>query len=340
VIYADFSSDVRRRRRLPLRPVNRTGPPGCVRDCTRFPYPGPRASARCHARGVPESACDRSEAGQPRPGPLRNRYADAVRERRAELRGARSLLVGGHRAELRSGLAAARLAASAELATALAALDRELRHHADHADRAGRAALPEMVPAAVDRLLDHAAGRWAATVLPALRCVATVRGLRPPLPWPGGRATTDRVTAALRCRPMVALPALDPPPTVVRALLAGATEGMWRLALLPAAALSAVGLSALGGRSTVPFALGLGLALLLVAVRARRVAADRARLRRWGTEVTATVRGALETELSRRLLEVERHAGAELDDAAVRRRTEIDAELRALAPEPVGKAGG
>jgi hypothetical protein len=282
---------------------------------------------------VPEPAHDRPE-------PPPDRYAAAVRARRAELRAARALLVGGHRAELHSGLAASRLAAHAELATALAALDRELRHHADHADRAGRAALPGLAPAAVDRLLDRAADRWTATVLPALRCVAAVRGLPPPVPWPSSRATTDRVTGMLRRRPAVTLPAPDPPPTVICALLAGATEGTWRLALLPAAALPAVGLPALGGRSTVPLALGLGLALLLVAVRARRVAADRARLRRWGTEVTAAVRGALETELSRRLLEVERHAGVELDDAVVRRRTEIDAELRALAPEPVGKAVG
>src|SRR6185437_14710455 len=114
------------------------------------------------------------------------------------LRAARALLVGGHRAELHSGLAASRLAAHAELATALAALDRELRHHADHADRAGRAALPGLAPAAVDRLLDSAADCWTASVLPALRCVAAVRGLPPPVPWPSSRATTDRVTAMLR----------------------------------------------------------------------------------------------------------------------------------------------
>ena len=46
----------------------------------------------------------------PAPGPP-DRYADAVRARRAELRGARALLLGGHRTELHSGLAAGRLAA-------------------------------------------------------------------------------------------------------------------------------------------------------------------------------------------------------------------------------------
>jgi hypothetical protein len=67
-------------------------------------------------------------------------------------------------------------------------------------------------------------------------------------------------------------------------------------------------------------------------VRARRSRADRARLRRWGADTVAAVRGALETELTRRLLEVERLAGAELDDAVDRRRVVVEGELRALAP--------
>jgi hypothetical protein len=259
-----------------------------------------------------------------------------VRARRAELRGARASLLGGHRAELRSGLAAARLAASAELATVLAALDRELRRHVDRADGAGRAALPGRVAAAVDRLAAHAADRWAVAVLPAVRRVATVRCLQPPVSWSSVGGPVDRVTAVLTRPPAVALPAPDPPPGVGRALLAGATEGAWRLALVPAAVLPAVGLPALGGRSAVPLAVGIGLALLVAVVRARRVAADRARLRGWGAEVVAAVRGALETELARRLLEVERLAGAALDDAVERRRAEVDGALRALAPEAAG----
>ncbi len=286
----------------------------------------------------------RSPPGHPlsEPGsdPPPDRYADAVRARRAELRAARASLLGGHRAELRSGLAAGRLAASVELATALAGLDRELRRHVDRADAAGRAALPARVAAAVDRLAAHAGDRWAAAVLPAVRRAATVRGLPPPVVWPCAGGPVDRVTALLARPPAVALPAPDPPPGVVRALLTGATEGAWRLALLPAAVLPAVGLPALGGRSAVPLAVGLGLALLVATVRARRVAADRARLRRWGAEVVAAVRGALGTELARRLLEVERLAGEALDDAADRRRAEVDGELRALAPEVAGGVRG
>jgi len=268
----------------------------------------------------------------PVPAPA-DRYADAVRARRAELRGARALLLGGHRAELRSGLAAGRLTASAELAASLAALDRELRHHTDRADRVGRAALPDRATAAVDRLAVGTGERWAAAVLPAVRRVAGVRRL--PVPWlvPTGG---DPLAAMLSRPPEVPLPPPDPPPGAVRALLTGATEGTWRLALLPAAVLPAVGLPALGGRSVLPLAVGLGLALLVGAVRARRVAADRARLRRWGADVVAAVRGALETELARRLIELERLVGAELDDAVTRRRDAVDGELRALA---AGSAG-
>ncbi len=262
-----------------------------------------------------------------------DRYADAVRARRAELRAAEALLRGGHRAELRSGLAAGRLAASAELATALAALDRELRHHADHADGRGRAALPDRVAEAVDRLAVSAGWRWAAVVLPAVRRVAAARGL--PVFWSGAHP----LAASLTRPPAITVPAPEPAPAGVRAVLLGATAG-WRLALVPVAVLPAVGLPVLAGPAAVPLAVGSGLALLGVGVRARRVAADRARLRRWGAEVVATVRGALETELARRLLEVERLAGHELDDAVTRRRVQVERALRELAPDPAAEPGG
>jgi hypothetical protein len=275
--------------------------------------------------------------------PRPDRYADAVRARRAELRGERALLLGGHRAELRSCLAAGRLAASAELSAALAGLGRELRHHADTADGAGRAALPALTGAAVRRLAAHASDGWAAAVLPGVRRLAAVRRAPWPAvdgPGPGSRAR-DPVAAVLARRPSpVPLPAPGPPPGAVRVLSAGAAGGTWRLALLPAAVLPAIGLPALGGRSALPLALGVGLALLAVAARAHGVAADRARLRNWGTEVLAAVRSTLETELAYRFLELERVAGAELDDAVARRRAAVDAELRALAPEPEESLSG
>jgi hypothetical protein len=268
-------------------------------------------------------------------GPPAERYADAVRARRAELRAIRASLLGGHRAELRGCLAACRLTASAELAAALTGLDRELRHHADRAGGRGRAGLPAQVDAAVGRFVDQVGGRWAAAVVPALRRVVAVRCPSLSAAWPSA-GPGDGIGAVLRGRPVVALPAPDPPQGAVRALLAGATEGTWRLALLPAAVLPAVGLPALAGRSALPLALALGLTLLAAGLQARRVAADRARLRRWGGEVVEAVRRTLETELARRLLEVERLAAVELDDLLARRRAEVDAELLALAPEPAG----
>jgi hypothetical protein len=264
--------------------------------------------------------------------PAPDRYADAVRARRAELRGARALLLGGHRAELRGGLAAGRLAASAELSTTLAGLGRELRHHADTADGTGRAALPALTAAAVGRLAARTADGWAAALLPGVRRVAAACCVSC-----GTASGTDPVAAVLaRPPPPVALPAPGPPPAAVRALLAGAAGGTWRLALFPVAVLPAVGLPALGGRAVLPLAVGVGLALLVAAARAHRVATDRARLRSWAAEVVGAVRTALETELAYRLLELERVAGAELDETVERRRAEVDAELRALAPQPEG----
>ena len=254
-----------------------------------------------------------------------DRYGDAVRARRAELRAARALLLGGHRAELRGALAAGRLAASAELAVLLAAFDRDLRRHVAAAAAAGRRALPALVADAVVRLAEHVAVRWGAAVLAPVRRVAGAHGL-PLAEWSG-------IGELLARRPAVPVPGPDPPPGPLRALLAGATSGTWRLALLPAAALPAVGLPAVAGRAAVPLAAALGLALLVVALRAHRAAADRARLGRWAGEVVGAVRVALETELSRRLLDVERLAGAALDDAVARRRARVDEELRALAPD-------
>ncbi|HEX5811128.1 MAG TPA: hypothetical protein VFY38_03420 [Pseudonocardia sp.] len=269
-----------------------------------------------------------------RPGdpPLPDRYADAVRARRAELRGVRTLLLGGHRVEVRHCLTAARLVAVAELAAALSVLGRELRHHAAHADRAGRAALPSLAEAAVGRLVDRAVLRWSAMVLPGLRRLAApvapdaVVALRP-------------VVTVLTRHLSITVPGPEPPSRALGALLAGASGGTWRLALLPVAVLPAVGLPALGGRAVLAPALGIALALLVAATRAHRVAADRARLRRWADEVTAAVRMALDTELARRLIDVERVAGAELDEFVARRLALVEAELRALAPAEHGVAG-
>jgi hypothetical protein len=280
------------------------------------------------------SAATIADMADPRPGdpPVPDRYADAVRARRAELRGVRTLLLGGHRLEVRHCLTASRLAAVAELAAALSVLGRELRHHAAHADSAGRDALPSLAEAAVGRLVDGVVARWAAMVLPGLRRIAA------PLA-PDTLAALRPVVTVLTRRPAITVPGPDPPQSALGALLAGATGGTWRLALLPVAVLPAVGLPALGGRAALAPALGIALALLVAATRAHRVAADRARLRRWAEEVTAAVRTALDSELARRLIDVERVAGAELDELVARRLALVEAELRALAPAERRMAG-
>ena len=258
-----------------------------------------------------------------------DRYADAVRSRRAELRTVRALLLGGHRVELRHTLTASRLTASAELAAALASLGRELRHHAAHADRAGRAAVPALAAAAVGALVDRVVAGWVTAVLPGLRRIAAPRCVPGTLPGPAG--ALEPVVTVLARRPSITLPGPDPPPSAAGALLAGVTGGTWRLALVPAAVLPAVGLPALGGRALLPPALGVALALLVTAARAHRTAADRARLRRWADDVVMVVRSELDTELARRLIDVERVAAAELDELVARRLDLIDTELRALA---------
>ena len=263
--------------------------------------------------------------------PTSDRYADAVRARRAELRADRAVLLAGHRVELRQCVTASRLAASADLAEALAGLGRELRHHAARADRAGRAVLPSLAGAAVGRLVDRVVAGWVVGLLAGLRRLAGPRCAPGATLWPAVTAV-DPVVALVQRRPSVALPGPDPPVGAARALLVGVTGGTWRLALLPAAVLPAVGLPAVGGRAVLPPAVGIGLALLFAGARAHRAAADRARLRRWADEVVATVRAALDTELARRAIEVERVAGAELDELVARRLARVDVELQALAP--------
>jgi hypothetical protein len=263
------------------------------------------------------------------PTPAPDRYADAVRARRAELRAVRVLLLGGHRIELRHCVTSSRLAVSAELAAALAGLGRELRHHAARAGRAGRAALPTLADAAVARLVDRIVARYVVTLLAGLRGVAAPRCVPGTPLWVDAG---DPVVALVASRPSVALPGPDPPGGLAQALFAGVTGGAWRLALLPAAVLPAVGLPALGGRAVLPPVLGIASAVVVAAVRAHRVAADRVRLRLWADEVVATVRGALDTEFARRAVEVERVASAELDELVASRLPRVDAELRALAP--------
>jgi hypothetical protein len=252
---------------------------------------------------------------------MTDRYADAVRARRVELRAERAALAGSHRAELRTELALARLAVADLVAAALRQLAREARGRIATADRIGRARLPADVATAVAAVAAAVDAELRGELAPAVRRIAGVRALEVPAGWPV-------VPAA---RPPVVDDAFAGPRTP---LLAGALEGItvWRTALVPVAALPLLGLPVLGGPALAPLAIGAAAAALVVAVRHRRAQVERAALARAVEEALGTARALLDADTGRRLLELERSAGAELDHAVLRRRAVVEAELRELSP--------
>jgi len=256
-----------------------------------------------------------------------DRYADAVRARRAELRADRAALTGTHRAELRSELALARLAAGDALSDGLDRAAAIVRAHAARPGRAARRQLTGVLAAALTAAVGAAHACWAGELGAGLRRLAGARGLDlcgldpdgldggsawPPLPGP----PTPR-------------PPPGPPP---RPWLAGAAEGLalWRLALLPLVALPLAGLPVLGGRAWTPLAVGVAAAGLALLIRARRIAADRAVLGRWSEAAIANARAAFVTHLDRAALSVEPGLAAELDAAVARRRAALERELAAV----------
>lgn len=261
---------------------------------------------------------------QPDPAPGRDRYGHAVLARRAELGGLRERLGGSHRAELRSELALSRIAASDAATAAFAQLRREARAHVEHPGRAVRRRLPALLAPALDAALARLHDRWAAELAPALRRIAAARSLDIGLPdWP-------RLPA-----PRTAASAPPPPAGSRRVTVTAVTDGLvlWRLVLLPLAALPLFGLPVLGGPAFAPLALGVGVAVAGFAVRARRVGSERAALLHCVDEALRAARAAFEADLGRRLLELERSAGADLDAAAARLRAVVDAESRRLTAD-------
>jgi hypothetical protein len=259
-----------------------------------------------------------------------DRYADAVLARRRELRELRERLAGGHRGELRSCLALSRLAAARDASGELAALRREAAEHVRRGDRSARDRLFEEVTVAVNTIAATLAARWAAELGPPLRRIATERGLDMEPGWP-------RLPAP---RPPGPPPPPDPAPSGPT-LLAGVIDAaaLGRLALLPIAVLPLIGLPALGGPALAPLAVGVGLTALVVAARARRIAAERDRLHRRVEQVVGAAAAAIEADLDRRLVELEPGASAALDAAVLRRRAAVDRELAALAAERAGSRG-
>lgn len=245
------------------------------------------------------------------------RYADAVRARRAELRAALAEPVGGHRGELRSALALARLSATAETATELTQLTGWAQTYLERSGRADRTRFPAELHSAVDALHQRVSRRRQATVRVAARRVARRRGVPIDPGWPAMEGVGQRQW--------------PPPPVRTGSLWAGGAGG-WRTALLPVAVLPAVGLPVAAGSPAVAVALGGGTVALACLHHA--AAADRARLRSWSAEVLTTVRTELDAGLARLLIHVEQAAGEDLDAALARHRAELEAELAALVPAP------
>lgn len=249
-----------------------------------------------------------------------DRFADAVRARRHELRAELALLTPA-RADLRDALAAARATALAQAAADLADVRRTLDGHPAGA-----------VAAAARAVAVAACADWSERAVAAERGTAADRGLALPAP-------PDDPPPP---------PVPDPsPPRRTRAVEALADAGTWRLAVLPLAVAPLSGVAGLSGFAGLPGFAGLSgfagpsvllpaagaAALVLVAVvRSRRAAADRARLHRWGTDLLAAAHARLDAELTRRTAARTTAAGARLDAALARRRAEVGAELALLTP--------
>lgn len=233
-----------------------------------------------------------------------DRYADAVRARRHELRAQRALLTPG-RAALRDALAAARAATLARAAADLADVRREL-------DRAPRAAA---AVAGAARAVESAAHRrFTDLAVAAERGTAADRGVALPVP------PDDPPPPA----------APDPPgPRRTRVWEALADAGTWRPALLP---LALAPLTGFAGPSVALPAAGAAVLVLMAAVRSRRAAADRARLLRWSTDLLADTRTRIDTELARRTVAAAAAGAVRLDTALAARRRAVEAELTALEP--------
>lgn len=253
-------------------------------------------------------------------GATPDRYGDAVRARRIELRAEQGPLSGTHRAELRAEVTLARIVAADAAAAAFAELARAAEAHATHPAPAVRRSLPTALPAALDAAAERVHTTTLATLVPALRRIAAARRLDLGPRWP--------------TPPPPRLPVVEGPPGRVRApRLAGAAEGLavWRVALVVAAAMPLVGLPVLGGPALAPVAVGLGVAAVTVVVWSRRVFVGRAVLQRQVDAVLARGRAAVRVDTERMLLELERAAATELDVAVEHRRVEVETELLALA---------
>lgn len=234
-----------------------------------------------------------------------DRYADAVLDRRRELREQLDLLTG--RPQLRDALALARAATTAELISALAELRREIDAQPTRPD------LWKQAAAAARAVAEHAHREWGVQARGAARRVAADHGLPLPARWPA------------------VPPAPSPPPDPAGPRPVGfgdvaADAGAWRLAVLP---LVVAPLTGLAGPAVALPAVGAAIMILAVAVRVRRAAVERERMRQWAAELLGDTRARVDVEVVARTGVLV--ADSQLDRALARRRAVLEAELARLA---------
>ena len=256
-----------------------------------------------------------------------DRYADAVRARRAELRAELGALAGTHRAELRAELGLARIVAADAAAAAFAGLGREVG--GTPPPRAGRRPGAARLPARRARRPCRAGPRGLLAHRRP-RCVASP----PPDGWISAPPGLSSRHPGCRCWPRPRRSGARAPPGGRGRGARGLAGGVRGPGGDAAGRAAGVGRPALA-----PVAVGFGAAAVAVAVLARRGSAEQALLRRQVEALLAQARAAVRVDVERMLLELERSAAAELDAAVQRRRAVIESELFALTgPRAVAHA--
>lgn len=265
-----------------------------------------------------------------------DRVREAASARHRELVAARRRLAAGHHADLRVALGLARLSCTAGLAADLEDLGRRASERVQGFGPAERVHLRSWLDGELDRVRLRSEERLVATAGPAVRRVAA--RLCPgagPMALPGppvsaaaapgcpvpGRTVADRARAGAGRRPA--------------RNRAGASRagGRGEPAVDPRLLVGLAGIPVLGagglGWSAALTALGV-LVLLGALAHTRARAAARAHLRADMSRTVVSAGTGLERTVQRRLIEIERDAGAALDRAVAERRARVDLELAAV----------
>lgn len=270
-----------------------------------------------------------------------DRVREAASARHRELAVIRRRLAAGHHTDLRVALGLARLSCSAGLAADLEDLGRRASERVEGSGRTERAHLPSWLAGELDQVRRRSEERVVATTGPAARRVAArlCPGVAP-MTLPGapasamtlreptgpGRTVADRDPTGAGLRPAR---------TRSRDSAGGSrARGRGEPAVDPRLVAGLAGLPVIGagglGWSAALTAVGVLLLLGALAHTRARTAA-RTHLRAEMSRTVAAAGAAAERTLQRRLIEVERDAGAALERAVAERRALVDVELAAVS---------